>query len=372
MIPRSIDGQAPAAATDRTPQRVSVVIPAYNGAGVIGRTLDSLVAQTYPDFDWIVVDDASRDGTAEVVESYVPGSGSRGRLVRHDTNQGLARSLNHGLRETSGEFVLVLHQDIVLLSREWIDMAIDDFARFPSLAVVTGYYGIPAQGETSFSQRVFGVLRRQFHWPRSSEPELATFTEFKCDLVRRRSLAAVGDFPERFRIAGEDLWISYSLGERGEWILKDFNLKCVQRFTGDATSLTGNLRKEFLFGKVIAGTVTRFRSRLVRGLGSTPYSRSRSLNRASQPIVLLAILVLALATLVTRDEWIGVLLLGVVIGRMVYYAVRLGPGLARITGSPVRGLAEAIAGSALGLGSDVVYSTGLLVGLVTWGRGDTI
>jgi glycosyltransferase involved in cell wall biosynthesis len=372
MLHRS-DRASPLASPARLdPPRVSVIIPAFNGAKVIGYTLESLAAQTHANVEWIVIDDASQDGTADVVSRFLTGPGRHGRLLRHETNLGLARSLNHGLRESSGEYVLILHQDIVLVSPRWIETALADFDRFPSLAVVTGYYGIPVPAETDFAQRVFGVLRRQFHWPGQAEPEMVTFSEFKCDLVRRASLRAVGDFPERFRIAGEDLWISYSLQEHGDLILKDFDLTCLQRFTGDAATLRGNLRKEFLFGRVLAGTLTRFRSRLVRGLGSSPYSRSRSLNRASQPLVLLVVVILAMATLLTWNLWVAALLLAVIMARLAYYGARLGPGLARITQSTGRGVAEAFVGSFLGLGSDVAYSAGLLVGLATWGRGATV
>jgi glycosyltransferase involved in cell wall biosynthesis len=371
MNPPTLSGQGRASPPRTAAPLVSVIIPAYDGVEFIEFTLASLAAQTYPNLEWVVIDDASHDRTAEVVTAFLARSKPGGRLVRHERNVGLSRSLNDGLRETSGEFVLILQQDIVLLSPEWIERAVADFDRSPALAVVTGYYGLPAPGETTFVQRAFGVLRRQFHWPRTNAPELATFTEFKCDLVRRSSLAAIGGFPEQFRIAGEDAWISYSLGERGERILKDFDLKCVQRFTGDATSLRGNLRKEFLFGKVIAATVTRFRSRLMRGLRTMPYSRSRSLNRASQPLVLLAILILALFALFTRNEWVEIALLAVVVGRLVYYVVRLAPGLVRITGSTSHGAAEALAGAFLGLASDAMYSAGLLVGLLGGGRAST-
>jgi glycosyltransferase involved in cell wall biosynthesis len=365
------NASAPANATRAAPA-VSVIIPAFNGAEVIGLTLDSLDRQSHRDFEWVVVDDASTDGTADVVSARLSHGDGRGRLVRNDRNLGLARTLNRGLREVAGEYVLVLHQDIVLLSDRWIETAARDLDGSPAVGVVTGYYGIPAPGETGWAQRVFGVLRRQFHWPRSTAPELVTFSEFKCDLVRRSALDAIGGFPERFRIAGEDLWISYSLQERGARILKDFDLRCVQRFTGPATTVGGNLRKEFLFGKVIAGTLVRFRGRVAKGLGSTPYSRSRSLNRASQPLVLLAIVLLGIAGAATHAWFLWAALAALVGGRLAYYFVRLEPGIARITGSRVRAIAESLAGTILGLGSDVAYTAGLLVGLVAWGRGSTV
>lgn len=360
-------GRATAAAP-----HVSAVVPAFNGAAVITRALESLAAQHFTDIDWVVIDDASQDATAEMVREFLEDYPGKGKLVRHSENWGLSRSLNHGLRESAGELVLIVHQDIVLGSADWVARAVADLERDPSVAVVTGNYGIPVIAEVDFAQRVFGVLRRQFHQGPAGGSEYATFTEFKCDLIRRRSLEAVGGFPERFRIAGEDLWVSYSLQERGERIFKDFSLRSVQRFTGDATTVGGNLRKEFLFAKVLSGTLLRFRSRVARGLARTPYSRSRSWNRASQPVVALAGLVLLLAALLTGVWWIWAALGAVVVGRLGYYSVRLYPVLRSILGHVGRALAESLAGSFLGLVSDVVYSAGLFTGLLRWRQRGTV
>ena len=49
---------------------ISIVIPAYNAAATVGRCLDSLLAQTYRDFELIVVDDGSTDSTAQIISAY--------------------------------------------------------------------------------------------------------------------------------------------------------------------------------------------------------------------------------------------------------------------------------------------------------------
>ncbi len=355
----------------RTP-RVSVILPAFNGEQVIAATLRSLAAQESVDADWVVIDDASHDGTCATVQAFLEHAPVRARLLRHPENWGLSRTLNHGIRESSEELVLIVHQDISLGSVDWIARAINDLDRDPTVAVVTGNYGIPVLGEVDFVQRVFGVLRRQFHRGPDHGVEYATFTEFKCDVIRRSALSRVGGFPERFRIAGEDLWVSYALREQGQRILKDFSLQSVQRFTGDSTTIRGNFRKEFLFGKVLTGTLLRFRSAVARGLGKTPYSRSRSWNRASQPIVVLAVLALLAVALLAGSWWWWAALAGVVLARYAYYSVRLFPDLRAMVGSDVRATGEALVGSFVGLVSDVVYSAGLVAGLFRWNQGGPV
>jgi glycosyltransferase involved in cell wall biosynthesis len=365
---------APAVGTGTAARRprVSVIVPAFNGAGTIERTLESLARQSYTETEWLIVDDASHDGTARIAENFLASHPSRGRLIRHPDNWGLSRTLNHGLQESTGEAILVIHQDIVLLSEDWITRAVTELLGSPTVAVVTGDYGIPDPREVDFTSKVFGILRRQFHFGPDQGKEFVTFTEFKCDLVWAKDLREVDGFPERFRIAGEDIWVSYSLRLRGRLLLKDYALKSVQRFTGDAASLAGNLRKEFVFGRAYSGMLVRFRSLSTKGLAKTPYSRSRAWNRASQPLFLLAGLVLLLLGLVTRDWWLLYLLVALVVARLAYYGWRLFPDLRRLDRSPFLALAEATAGSGFGIWSDFAYSFGLAAGLIRWATGRTV
>ena len=85
----------------------SIVIPTYNRAGFIGATLDSVLAQEYPDFEVLVVDDGSKDNTAEVVGGY---SDPRIQyLPKENAERGAAR--NYGLAQAQGEYVLFLDSD---------------------------------------------------------------------------------------------------------------------------------------------------------------------------------------------------------------------------------------------------------------------
>lgn len=81
--------------------RASIVVPAYNAAATIGETLESLLAQTHPDFEIVVVDDGTPDHTLDVVARY---SDPRIRVVRQ-TNRGLAGARNGGLLAARGAFV---------------------------------------------------------------------------------------------------------------------------------------------------------------------------------------------------------------------------------------------------------------------------
>jgi glycosyltransferase involved in cell wall biosynthesis len=91
--------------------RVSVGIPAYNGERYIGAAVDSVLAQTWADFELYVIDDASTDGTMDRVRRY---SDPRLRILSNETNLGQEGNWNRVLREARGEFIKLLPQDDVL------------------------------------------------------------------------------------------------------------------------------------------------------------------------------------------------------------------------------------------------------------------
>ena len=87
---------------------VSVIMAAYNTRGFVSTALDSVFAQTYPDFQIIVTDDASTDGTAEILKSY---KDSRLIVLRNETRRGAAFSRNRAMEEATGEYLAVLDAD---------------------------------------------------------------------------------------------------------------------------------------------------------------------------------------------------------------------------------------------------------------------
>ena len=88
---------------------ISIVVPAYNAAGVIGDCIDSVLRQTYADFELIVVDDGSADKTAEVVAAKAA-QDTRVRLLRQ-SNAGVSAARNAGLAVATGELLCFVDSD---------------------------------------------------------------------------------------------------------------------------------------------------------------------------------------------------------------------------------------------------------------------
>jgi hypothetical protein len=99
--------------------RISVFIPVYNGAAHLAETLDSVLAQTFHDFEVICIDDASTDGSAQILQRYASRD-PRIRIVTTPCNLGSApKALNHALDAMTGGFFVYSSQDD-LFSPDWL------------------------------------------------------------------------------------------------------------------------------------------------------------------------------------------------------------------------------------------------------------
>lgn len=87
---------------------VSVIIPTYNRAHLVTRAICSVLAQTFQDFEILVVDDCSTDNTENVVNSY---DDPRVRFMAHEVNRGGSAARNTGIRAASGEYLAFLDSD---------------------------------------------------------------------------------------------------------------------------------------------------------------------------------------------------------------------------------------------------------------------
>ncbi len=87
---------------------VSVIIPTYERAALLSRAIDSVLGQTYRNFECIVVDDSSSDNTTEVVESF---DDARIRYFRHHTNRHASAARNTGIAQARGDLIAFLDDD---------------------------------------------------------------------------------------------------------------------------------------------------------------------------------------------------------------------------------------------------------------------
>lgn len=125
---------------------VSVIIPTYNRAYLIGRAIQSVLNQTYQDFEIIVVDDGSTDNTEEIVRSF---KNKRIKYIRHEKNKGGAAARNTGIKVARGEYIAFQDSD-----DEWLpeklerQMRVFENAPLEVGVVYTGFYRLQNNKKT--------------------------------------------------------------------------------------------------------------------------------------------------------------------------------------------------------------------------------
>jgi glycosyltransferase involved in cell wall biosynthesis len=118
---------------------VSVVTPVYNGADYVAECIESVLKQTYENWEYVIVDNCSTDGTVEIARNY-EARDSRIRVVTTNTFVGVVESGNRSLREISGDskYTKVLHADDWLFP-ECLERMVGLSERNPSVGVVSAY-----------------------------------------------------------------------------------------------------------------------------------------------------------------------------------------------------------------------------------------
>lgn len=109
--------------------KVSIIIVSWNALPLLQRCLPSVVETGYADFEIIVADNASEDGSSEWVESAFP---DIVRIVRHSSNWAFAKGNNRAVPHASGDLLLFLNNDVIVPS-DWLDAIVEAFRADPSL-----------------------------------------------------------------------------------------------------------------------------------------------------------------------------------------------------------------------------------------------
>ncbi len=90
--------------------KVSIITPSYNSFNFIGETINSVIAQTYENWEMIIVDDCSKDNSVELIREYVK-KDSRIKLIQNEVNKGAAETRNEALKVAKGRFIAFLDSD---------------------------------------------------------------------------------------------------------------------------------------------------------------------------------------------------------------------------------------------------------------------
>lgn len=182
---------------------VSIVLAVHNGATYLRAALDSILSQTYSDFEFLIVDDASVDDTASIIASY---DDSRIRLIRNPVNLGLTRSLNLALRSARGEFVARMdHDDVAEPDR------IATQVQFLADHAKVGLLGTAVTAIDDAGRELDLIKKPETHDQITRHLASANCLVHPTVMFRRTLLESVGFYNENLRFSQDyDLWLRYS------------------------------------------------------------------------------------------------------------------------------------------------------------------
>lgn len=228
----------------KTDHTLSVVIPVYNGGPDFERCLDALTASEFHEYQIVVVDDASTDGSFDVARAR--GVEVLGLVAR----RGPAAARNRGVAHARGSVILFLDADVVVRGDTLARVAAFFHAR-PGVAALFGSYD-DAPAARNFVSQYKNLLHHFVHRRSSSEAE--TFWA-GCGAVRREAFEAVGGFDERkyTRPSVEDIELGHRLRRAGFEIVLDRELqvKHLKRWTLASLLRTDVLSRALPWSKLI-------------------------------------------------------------------------------------------------------------------------
>jgi len=234
--------------------RISVIMSVYNGEKYLKQSIESILKQTFADFELIIVDDGSTDNSFTIIRGY---DDDRIRVIRNKARIGLTRSLNKALRRARGEYIARQDADDISLPRRFEEQ-IRFFERHPKTVLLgTSVYLIDEEGK---------IVGKRIIPAEASKALLEANVIFHGSIMfKRMVIDKIGGYNELFKYSQDyELWLRVS---------KHFDvnnlqepLYCHRIHRSGSIGLT-KTREQFLFGvlaRKIATHELKYDSRLIK------------------------------------------------------------------------------------------------------------
>ena len=219
--------------------RVTLVIPAHNEVETIHDVLEAVAAQDYPSLKVILVDDCSSDGTAGIARQF-PGV----RVISNQTNLGLARSMNVGLRASDADVLMVLHADCIPQTDQWVRQMVAPLAD-ETVAAVVSQRKVFDRSQMGLAEKLFDAIAPQTFIVDADAPVDTHSVRDKCDAYRGDLLRRLHYFDDKaFFVSGEDTDLSYRIRAEGRRIVVSNEALVEVRFSSHQRSFTSVLWKK--------------------------------------------------------------------------------------------------------------------------------
>lgn len=218
--------------------KISIITATYNSAATVRDTIESVLRQTYTDYEYIVVDGASKDATLRIVEEYAERFGDRLRCVSEPDN-GLYDAMNKGIAMATGDVVGLLNSDDFYTSADVLQCIADAFA---DTSVEAVYGDIHFVRPDRLDRCVRYYSSRRFSRPLMRLGFMPAHPSFYC---RRRAYERYGTFDTSYKVAADFenlLRLLYVHRLRTRYLPKD----CVTMRTGGVSTEGFGSRRQIM------------------------------------------------------------------------------------------------------------------------------
>lgn len=224
---------------------ISVIVPCYNYASYVAEALRSVLAQTHPSFELIVVDDGSTDDSAKVIEAALFGwekwSKTRRVVFLRQPNQGVSAALNSGLAEARGEFVATFDADDVMPAGR-LDTQARYLSEHPEVGCVGGL-SVRIDGQGALLPKK--IKRRQVsRYDFDQALAAALVVGGNIAMFRRDVIEQVGGYDPSIRV--QDFQMTLKVARAGYFV--DVLPEVVTLYRKHPGSLSGNYKAEYEYG----------------------------------------------------------------------------------------------------------------------------
>lgn len=214
---------------------ISILIPAFNEEALIERTLHSVAALQYPSFEIVVIDDGSRDSTVQRVKKFSQNHSVDIRLIQK-TNSGKAASLNLGISQARGEFILCMDADSRLQS-EGVREAVRRMLKQPDLVALGGVVESDEPQGFLVEQQQMEYLTGNFQKGFLSLFHRLNIVPGPIGLFRKNAVQAVGGYTTEVGSYAEDTELTLRLLAHGGHVAFEPRMRAFTQSPRDWQSL---------------------------------------------------------------------------------------------------------------------------------------
>lgn len=183
-------------------QHLTVILPVYNGENFLNTCIDSILRQTYQDFEFLIIDDCSKDKSIEIINSYTD---SRINFISNNKNLGLTKTLNNGIKMASGNYIARIDQDD-FSRKDRFSKQINYLTKNPNVKLIGSWCNIVNQDNKFI---------KSLEPPSKREKILEAFVKtnpfiHSSVIFDKRTVLNLGGYPESF-VHAQDFALWYSI-----------------------------------------------------------------------------------------------------------------------------------------------------------------